>query len=547
MSFILSYGTIRRRYKLGVDSIIRLVTQLEDRIEDLTALQSSRLQNTVIAQNNEIKRLSRTLEHKSKQLLESQQANHQSQLRILEASRRDHQLQTRIRELEKCLESDLAMPSTRIDSHNSGSPPSLDPPWCKPKRTRSLRQQSGLRVGGQIGHKGVTLLQVANPDVVRIHHVEVCPRCDGSLAPTEPTRFHKRQVFDIIDGRMTVIEHRAAVKLCFRCERRVTADFPAGVKAPVQYGAAVLSRIVYLNIYQLLPVARTAESMRDLFNCPVSSATVQKASNFCAQKLHRSEQKIKAALRNCAVVGADETGIRINAQSAWVHIARNDDLTHLAPHFKRGRRAIEEIGIINRFEGVLVRDGFSSYNLYQQCQHGLCNAHLLRDLTFISEAEPLHKDWSSEMAVLLIKIKDTVGAARAKSLTALTHLQQCRFSNRYDGILTQAWKVIRGSPKKQSVHLSAHNLCRRFIRNKPEILRFMTDFSVPFDNNGAERDLRMLKLQQKISGCFRTNDGATTFCRVRSYLSSARKQGRSLLTAIERAVSGKPVTLTTAV
>lgn len=519
------------------------MTDLEDRIEDLTLLHSSQLQRTVIAQTDEIRRLSQSLENKSKQLLESHQSNHQLKLRISKSNQLNDQLKTRIRELERCLECD-EIPATKIDSHNSNLPPSLDLPWQKPKRTKSLRRKSDLRIGGQRGHQGSTLLQVSNPDLVITHSVDICRHCDWSLSSIASTSFQKRQVFEIIAGRMTVIEHRVEVKRCLQCEKLIKANFPVNIKAPVQYGASVYSRIVYLNLYQLLPVARTAESMQDLFNCPVSWSTIQRAANFCSQKLVRCEQKIKAAIRNSSVIGADETGIRINGENSWIHVARTETLTHLASHSKRGKEAFETIGIISRFNGILVRDGFSSYRQYEQCQPSLCNAHLLRDLTFIGENEPLHKNWSTELAKLLLKIKETVEAARLKSLTALTPLQQSRFSNCYDRILAEAEQVIRGSPKRKFIHLSARNLYRRFFKHKAEVLRFMTDFQVPFDNNGSERDLRMLKLQQKISGCFRTTDGVTTFCRVRSYLSSARKQGRSLLTAIEHALNSKPIALT---
>ena len=341
-----------------------------------------------------------------------------------------------------------------------------------------------------------------------------------------------------------MIEHRIEIKDCPRCGKTVRADFPAALKAPVQYGISITSKIVYLNLYQLLPVARTAETMKDLFACPVSWATVQRAADFCSRKLVRSEQRIKAAIREAAVIGVDETGIRISGATSWVHVARTEHLTHLAVHTKRGTEAFEAVGIINRFQGVLVRDGWSAYQQYAQCRHSLCNAHLLRDLTYVGENEPEHQPWTAELAKLLLKIKEAVEIVRSRGQTALTDLQLRRFSNSYDRVLTRAEQTVRGSPVKKAVHLSARNLCRRFFNNKSEVLRFMTDFAVPFDNNGSERDLRMLKLQQKIAGCFRTIEGVTTFCRVRSYLSSARKQGGSLLSALEHALKGSPVDLT---
>ena len=234
-------------------------------------------------------------------------------------------------------------------------------------------------------------------------------------------------------------------------------------------------------------------------------------------------------------MGVDETGININGENNWVHVARTDHLTHLAFHPKRGRDAIEEIGIISEFTGTLIRDGFVSYRKYDECRHSLCNAHLLRDLIFIGESDRTHRGWTSELAALLLEIKASIAMAQSNGLDSLDDALQNTFSTRYDQMMTQAETVIRGSPKLTSAHLSAGTLRRRLIRNKELILRFMTDFRVPFDNNGSERDLRMLKLQQKISGCFRSVEGAATFCRVRSYLSSTRKQGRKFT---DRAGSG---------
>lgn len=283
--------------------------------------------------------------------------------------------------------------------------------------------------------------------------------------------------------------------------------------------------------------------MRDLFGCDISQASIQRAARFCSDKLIRCEQRIKQAIRESEVIGADETGIRINGTTAWVHVARTDTLTHLASHTNRGKAAFDAIGILNQFKGTLVRAGWFSYKQYGQCQHSLCNAHLLRNLVYIGEAEPPHKEWTDALAKLLIEIKDAVDAARNNLQFELESDLQKDFLDRYDRLTARAEEAVRGSPSPKAAGLTAHNLLNRFIRNKAEVLKFMTDFAVPFDNNGSERDLRMLKLQQKIAGCFRTIEGVQTFCRVRSYLSSARKQSRDLLTALEMAIKGKPANL----
>jgi len=257
--------------------------------------------------------------------------------------------------LETCLESDTASP-LKLDSHNSSLPPSLDPPSSKVKRTRSLRTRLGLKVGGQLGHRGHTLLQVADPDSVIIHRVDICNHCHSSLIPVESRRYRKRQIFEIENGSLSVIELRIEIKRCWVCQQITKGQFPVNIKAPLQYGTSVFSRIVYLNQYQLIPVARTAESMEDLFECSVSLSTIQRAAKVCSGKLMRYEYRLKAAVRGSEVVGVDETGIRVNDEIAWLHLACTDELTHHAMHPKRWRQDFDEIGIISRFEGVLVRD-----------------------------------------------------------------------------------------------------------------------------------------------------------------------------------------------
>lgn len=584
-------ATIRQHYQQGLQSVARLIESFEMQIEQLTLNQNSDLhticlENTVKNQVGEIKRLNQVIENKAQQILEAQRAGQRRQeqfaLRLLkekqinqelqqqlqtgispsqrlidrlenqikklqlhlsDASQLNLKLQSKIRDLEKCLESDNP-PAIVLDSHNSSLPPSSDAPWNKLPQTRSLRHKSGLRAEGQTGHQGSTLLQVRRPDLVIVHQVDACQSCHYSLIQTESIRFHKRQIFEIENGKLTVIEHRAEVKICPACGQVAKGSFPDSLKAPVQYGASVLARLVYLNQYQLLPVARTAETMHDLFECPVSWATIQKAARVCSGKLLKFEYQTKAALRRSEVLGVDETCININGENNWVHLARTDELTHLAFHPKRGGTAFDEIGIINRFKGTLVRDCFSAYRRYEQCRHSFCNAHLLRNLTFVGENEPEHRAWTEQFARLLVKIKAAVGRAKLDSRTALSPSQQSYFYGRYHKLLAEAERAIRGSPKSKFIHLSAISLYRRFLMNKHSILRFMTDFSVPFDNNGSERDLRMLKLQQKISGCFRSAAGASVFCRVRSFLSSARKQGRNLLTVLESVTSGRPIVST---
>jgi transposase len=477
-----------------------------------------------------------TLARKSQQLIRERQLN--------------HQLTRRIRELERDVEHG-GMTLER-DSHNSSMPPSLDPPWKKVQRTRSLRKKTGLKVGGQPGHRGATLRQVAHPDQVIIHSLEACLGCGAHLHHSKHLGSIRRQVFDICDGRLQVTEHRTQTRRCSQCATVNQAKFPASVRAPTQYGLAVLSRSVYLHHYQLLAVARTAEAMRDLFNCAISAATIQRAARVASGKLVNTEQRIKAAIRNSEVIGVDETGLRVAGQGGYVHVARTEGLTHYAYDARRGKAAMDEIGILPQFRGTLVRDGYLSYSRYEQCRHSLCNAHLLRELVFIQEADPTQKIWTAPLSKLLVKIKAAAADARAASAVQLKEKQQGAWLRRYDQLVRKAAKtnpvLIQSqhkddapTKKKRSGQPTPRNLIARLHRRRDEVLRFMTDLSVPFDNNGSERDLRMIKLQQKTSGCFRTADGARQFCRLRSYLSTARKQGHSLLSSLERVMVGKPL------
>jgi transposase len=531
---LLSEAHIRRVHAQGVESVVRLVHRLADRITDLEALPLRSPQPVIAALSRELARAKRTLARQSQELLEQQQLN--------------RQLLRRIRELEH--EVERGAPVAR-DSHNSNLPPSTDPPWQKVKRTRSLRKQSGRKPGGQFSHHGTTLRQVAQPDRLILHTPDLCTGCGAALQHSTPQAVIRRQVFDLSDGRVQVTEHRAETRRCAQCVGVTQARFPASVRAPVQYGPGVLSRSVYLHLYQLLPVARTAETMRDLFGCPVSLATVARAARVSSGKLVGVEQRLKAALRDSQVIGVDETGLRVAGSGGYVHVVRTEALTHYAYDERRGKAAMDETGILPQFTGTLVRDGFSSYRWYQQCRHSLCNAHLLRDLVFVEESSPAQKVWTEPLSKLLLKIKGAVSQAKAETTPQLNERTKSDFLRRYDKLVRKADRLNPPPPVRKVGDDSAkhkpvqqptpRNLINRLQRRRDEVLRFMTDISVPFDNNGSERDLRMVKLQQKISGCFRTPDSARNFCRVRSYLSTARKQGYSLLCSLERLFNGKPL------
>ncbi len=530
-----SEAHISKIYAQGERAIVRLVHRLVDNIEDLQALLIRTPQPVIAALSKELAKVKSTLARKTAELMRERQLN--------------HQLLRRLRELEREVEGGDQQRLER-DSHNSSLPPSSDLPWQKVTRTRSLRKKSGRKPGGQFGHRGATLRQVAHPDQVIIHAPDLCAGCGAQLHHIKPSARIRRQVFDLLEGRVKVTEHRAEARRCSTCRTTTKAKFPATVRAPVQYGQGVLSRSVYLHLYQLLPVARTAETMRDLFDCHIAAATIQRAARVSSGKLIYTEQRSKAALRDSSVIGVDETGLRVAGSGGYIHVARTDELTHYGFDDRRGKAAMDEIGILPQFTGTLVRDGFSSYQWYEQCRHSLCNVHLLRDLVFVAEVSPEQKVWTTPLSKLLLKMKDAVGEAKTDAKGEFGERMKNDFMRRYDKLVKKADRLnpppvrkLKGDapPHKPPLQPTPRRLVNRLQRRRDEVLRFIADQSVPFDNNGSERDLRMVKLQQKISGCFRTADGARRFCRVRSYLSTARKQGYSLLCSLERVFNGKPL------
>jgi transposase len=469
-------------YSMGAGAVFRYLQQLEQRVEDAEARITCSQQALVQKLSRELASTKRTLARKSQQLV------HECQL--------NHQLTRRIRELEHEIE--RGTQAIKRDSHNSSMPPSLDPPWKKVKRTRSLRKKTGKHAGGQFGHPGSTLRQVAQPDVVIIHAPAVCTDCGAHLHHSEPTVRVRRQVFDIIDGRMQVTEHRAETWCCSDCGATTKAPFPDSVRAPVQYGRGVLSRSVYLHLYQLIPVARTSETMRDLFDCHICVATIQRAARVSSGKLVRTEQRIKASIRDSAVIGADETGLRVAGSGGYIHVARTEQLTHYAYDERRGRGAMDEIGILPQFTGTLVRDCYLSYSRFEQCRHSLCNAHLLRELVFIQEVDSTQKVWTTPLSKLLVQIKDAAAQARADGAPQLSHQQQESWLVRYQQLVRKAAKLNPLPPpgkdadvekkKQRDQKPSPSNLIKRLQQKRDQILRFMTDLSVPFDNTIVRTD-----------------------------------------------------------
>ena len=432
------------------------------------------------------------------------------------------------------------------DSHNSSLPPSSDRFVRPPK---SLRQKSGKKPGGQPGHRGHHLRQVDPPDEVLLHAVERCEHCQQDLRPQPAEVPERRQVIDLPAKRLWVTEHQVEEKQCPVCSHRTRAPFPASVLAPAQYGRGIQTLATYLVEGQSVPYARASQLLRELLGVQLSAGSIATFVTTCHRQLAEVETSLKAALVKAKVIHQDETGLRVGKEGWWVHVCSTEQLTHYAAHRSRGRTALDAIGIAPQFHGTSVHDGLKSYQSYSFTQ-AWCNVHHLRELTFVEEE--LKQAWARKMKDLLLDMKAEVERAKALGQHDLDALVLAPLLRRYDEILAEGYQANPPPPApRKSEHSKrtpgrakqspARNLLDRLSGGKWAVLRFLLDFAVPFDNNQAERDLRMIKVQQKVSGCFRTEEGVAMFCRIRSYLSTLRKQGIAILSALDHTLAGRPV------
>ena len=427
------------------------------------------------------------------------------------------------------------------NSRNSGKPPSSD--GLKKSRPHSLRRKTGRQSGGQKGHQGHTLQMVAQADSIERHRVTRCPYCATNLKEVVSDECERRQVFDIPVVQLMVTEHQAERKQCPHCQRRVKGTFPANVTQPVQYGPRLKAQMVYLNTYQLLPWARTCELMEDFYGHRPSEALVLASNETLVNRIEPTLDAVHRQLIAADVVHFDETGIRVEGRLNWLHLASTALLTYYGVHPKRGKEGMSALGILPQLRGRAMHDHWRSYFTFDNCDHALCNVHHLRELQFI--VEQYEQAWAEDMAGLLLKIKDEVEAAQSEQIT-LSPNRLTHFEKRYEDLIEQGLAANpppvnppakKRGRKKQS---PPKNLLDRLRDHKREVLAFMYDFRVPFDNNLAERDIRMLKVKQKVSGAFRSRTGAKTFCAIRSYISTVRKHNVNVIDAIYDAFVGVP-------
>jgi transposase len=451
-------------------------------------------------------------------LLLAQEERHQAGLAAMQA---------RSAELERRL---------GLNSSNSGKPPSSDG-LKKPLRVRSLREGSGKKSGGQKGHPGETLRQSETPDAVIDHSPPTCAACGAPLTAAMATGYVARQVFDLPEPRpLVVTEYRAHDCRCAACGAQTRAAFPDWVTAPVQYGHRIGAFVLYLLHYQLLPEKRLATLMADLFDVRLATATITRISQDCAARFQGFVEAVRDQVAAAAVKHMDETGFRIGGKTQWLHIASTMLLTFYRVSAKRG-------SLLANVVGIVVHDHWHPYYTLKGVLHALCNAHHLRELKALVEIEK--EDWAQRMQRLLRRACHAVNLARARDLPLKPELIAL-IERRYDAIVADGLTfherqpaLPKARPRGRPPRRVGHNLLLRLSTRRADVLRFLTDPTVPFTNNLAERDGRMMKLRQKISGGFRSEQGAEDFATIRSLLSTARKQEWDLL----QTLTADPATL----
>jgi transposase len=440
----------------------------------------------------------------------------------LEAQIKEFELQ--VKELKRQLSS---------KSNNSSKPPSSDG-FRKPKSQRT----SGGKIGGKPGHDGTTLCMVTNPNSIELHTPHACEHCRASLDNVAPFREESRQVFDIPPVQIDITEHRVQYKVCPICNQVNQGTFPAGVEAPTQYGERLKAFVAYLSVYQMLPVERIQQLLNDLTGYSPSKATILSYLDKLNEAIIPMEAIIREQLTQSDVLNTDETGARVQGKLHWVHSVSNECWTLYGIHQKRGNPAMDAMNILPNYHGIVVHDCWAPYfKEHYQFEHALCGAHLLRECQGIIEYD--QQPWAQAMQTLLKETWHKVKQARFSG--QLSEQERHQIEQTYDEIISQGetenvvpltFPLPCEKKRGRQAKSKALNLLSRFAKYKQAILRFVHDPRVPFDNNQAKRDIRMIKVKQKVSGTFRTKEGAEQFARIRGFISTLRKQNHDVLLSL---------------
>lgn len=461
-------------------------------------------------------------------------------------------------EIEKLKKQVADLESSFIkDSHNSHKPPSTDA-LSKPKRTRSLRERSGLKPGGQPGHSGHHLAQESDPNETRIHPVHQCGRCGTRLKTVPLAQYEVRQVIEIQNGKKWIIEHRAEMKICPKCDSMNHGGFPPEARAYVCYGPELRRIALYLVCYQLIPHHRACEMLTHLYGLTLKPGSIHRFAIEASRGLKSWENETKSEIIQSPVAHFDETGIRYNGTLYWLHAASTEQSAVFVPHEKRGWEAMSSIGILTNFRGRAVHDGWRPYFSDQSPAqfHSLCNVHHLRELTFVEETEK-RASWATRMKRLLKHALHHLHRRQAQGLAPLPrwirsierkfNLCLCSGYRSYGKSMPKIPRVPSTGPHTKRA--TGEKLLHRLHYYREETLAFLKHPGVPFSNNLVEQDIRMFKVKQKISGCFRSFGGAKAFCRVRSFLATKVKRSQNpfhALTAVFPPITPSGILLSSA-
>ena len=428
------------------------------------------------------------------------------------------------------------------NSRNSSKPPSSD--GLNKPSPKSMRERSGKKSGGQVGHPGAHLDMTAEPDETIVYMPSLCLDC--SCHETCISRACIGQRRQVIDAAVTVrvVAHQSLVLDCPRYGIKLKGEYPDDIKAAVQYGENLQALAVALNTVGAVSVNRTHEILSSVFNIPLSTGTISNMVSKCANGLTGIVELIRNKTVASEIVHYDETGTRVDGKTMWVHDASNKAYTHLSIHENRGQAGMEAGGVLPYFEGTAVHDCWAPYWKYPNISHALCCSHLMRELIGVQEHRP-EQLWAKGFKALLLKMKKVKEKAVKKGESHLSRYYLNMFALRYEQLIAQAykenplWKTAekaRGRKKKGKIRA----LIERLDKYKASVCLFMRDLAVPFDNNQAERDIRMIKTKTKVSGCFRSIEGARDYMKIMSYVGTAKKQRINPYEAIRKAILGTP-------
>jgi len=434
------------------------------------------------------------------------------------------------------------------NSRTSSKPPSSDrnnPNKPTPKK-RNTKGKKKRKQGGQKGHPGATLRKVDNPDHIITHPIEgKCPHCQAAHKHIKVRGEESRQVFDLPpELRLEVTEHRCEVGVCQRCAKKIKASYPEEVKAPVQYGERMQALVLYLQSYQLLPCERLSELIGDLWNCPISTGTISKMLEHGGTRAGPLTDKIKEAVRASDFLHSDETGLSVNGKLHWLHTASTPTLTwlHIDPY--RGEKALRAMGVLEDYSGTVIHDFLSAYYRIEGLRHGLCNSHHLRDLECVEVEQK--QSWPKAMTDLLLDAKKRVdrerGGGRVVGQKTIDRLQERYFEILGEGYQENPEPIRKPGQRGRLKRGKGLNLLNRFLERSDEVMAFLLT-GVPFDNNEAERDLRMMKVKQKISGCFRSLSQSQAFAKVRSVIATAKKRKIKVLEMLQITLKDTPAAI----